>query len=149
MTFTIKNPEHVIIESDVVIGDGTYIDGHNVNTIGVSIRAGSWIGPMCYMHGAGGVFIGHNVGIGPCVKIITSKHNLAGVGPIIHNGLTFAPVYIKDGADIGMGSVILPGVTIGEGTQIGAGSVVTHDIGDYLVAAGNPCIVLRGRSNEV
>ncbi|WP_252904562.1 hypothetical protein [Secundilactobacillus silagei] len=39
--------------------------------------------------------------------------------------------------------IILPGVTIGEGTVIGAGSVVTKDIPDHVVAVGNPCHVLR------
>ena len=38
---------------------------------------------------------------------------------------------------------VLPGVTIGAGTIIGAGSVVTHDIPARVIAAGNPCEVLR------
>ena len=44
---------------------------------------------------------------------------------------------------IGAGSVILPGVTIGENSVIGAGSVVTKDIPAHVVAAGSPCRVLR------
>lgn len=53
------------------------------------------------------------------------------------------PVMIGDGCWIGGGVIILPGVTIGDGTVIGAGSVVTKDIPDNCVAAGNPCKVLR------
>ena len=44
---------------------------------------------------------------------------------------------------IGAGAVILPGVTIGDNTVIGAGSIVTKDIPSDVVAAGNPCRVLR------
>ncbi|MFB1481483.1 hypothetical protein U8525_14245 [Corallococcus sp. RDP092CA] len=44
---------------------------------------------------------------------------------------------------IGGGSIICPGVTIGEGTTIGAGSVVTRDIPPAVFAAGNPCRVIR------
>jgi galactoside O-acetyltransferase len=44
---------------------------------------------------------------------------------------------------IGANSVVLPGVTINENTVIGAGSVVTKDIPSNVVAAGNPCRVLR------
>jgi acetyltransferase-like isoleucine patch superfamily enzyme len=53
------------------------------------------------------------------------------------------PVVIKDKAWIGFNSIILKGVTIGEGSIIGAGSVVTKDIPDWSVATGNPAIVLK------
>lgn len=53
------------------------------------------------------------------------------------------PVKIGNGCWIGGGVIILPGITIGDGTVIGAGSVVTKDIPDNCVAAGNPCKVLR------
>ena len=44
---------------------------------------------------------------------------------------------------VGAGAVICPGVTIGENTVIGAGSIVTKDIPANVIAAGNPCQVLR------
>ena len=43
---------------------------------------------------------------------------------------------------------IVQGVTIGEGSVIGAGSVVTHDIPAGVIAAGNPCRVLRKITQE-
>lgn len=52
-------------------------------------------------------------------------------------------VIIKDGAHIGIGSIIMPGVTIGKGAVIGAGSVVTRDIPDYCVAVGTPAKVIK------
>ena len=53
------------------------------------------------------------------------------------------PVTIGDSVWIGGSVTILPGVTIGSGTTIGAGSVVTRDIPDHVVAAGNPCRVIK------
>ena len=60
-----------------------------------------------------------------------------------------APVTIGDNVWIGGSVTILPGVTIGSTTTIGAGSVVTKDIPDNVVAAGNPCRVIRKlKANE-
>jgi acetyltransferase-like isoleucine patch superfamily enzyme len=52
-------------------------------------------------------------------------------------------IHLKKGCCIGMGTIILPGVTIGEGTIIGAGSLVTKDIPDWTVAVGNPAKVVK------
>ena len=53
------------------------------------------------------------------------------------------PILIKKGACVGIGSLVTPGVTIGEGSVIGAGSVVVKDIPDWCLAAGSPCKVMR------
>ena len=57
-------------------------------------------------------------------------------------------VTIGDNVWIGGNTVILPGVHIGSNTVIGAGSVVTKDIPDWVVAAGNPCKVIRQITEE-
>lgn len=54
-----------------------------------------------------------------------------------------AAVTIGDDCWIGGGAIILAGVTIGKGSVIGAGSVVTKDIPEGVVAAGNPCRVIK------
>lgn len=53
------------------------------------------------------------------------------------------PVEVKDNVWIGGGSILLPGVTIGENSVIGAGSVVNRPIPANCVAVGNPCRVIR------
>jgi len=53
------------------------------------------------------------------------------------------PILIKRGARIGVGSIILPGVTVGIGAVVGAGSVVTKDVPDYCVAVGVPAKVIK------
>jgi galactoside O-acetyltransferase len=90
----------------------------------------------------GEIFIGDNVMIAPNVTICTGTHP---VDPTLREKVVQynLPVHIKRNAWIGAGSVILPGVTVGENSVIGAGSVVTKDIPDNVVAVGNPCKVMR------
>jgi putative colanic acid biosynthesis acetyltransferase WcaF len=59
--------------------------------------------------------------------------------------LTTAKITIGDDAFIGARSFVLPGVTIGARSVIGAGSVVTKDVPEDVIAAGNPCRVLHPR----
>ena len=70
--------------------------------------------------------------------------------PAVRNeGLEYAlPVAIGDNVWIGAHAVINPGVTIGSNTVIGSGSVVMRDIPEGVVAAGNPCRVLREVTEE-
>jgi maltose O-acetyltransferase len=58
------------------------------------------------------------------------------------------PISIGSDVWIGGGALILPGVRIGSRTVVGAGSVVTRDLPDDVLAAGNPCRILRDISNE-
>jgi acetyltransferase-like isoleucine patch superfamily enzyme len=56
---------------------------------------------------------------------------------------------VKKGASIGSGATILSNLTIGENALVGAGSVVTHDVPDNAVVAGNPARVLRSINSEL
>lgn len=88
------------------------------------------------------VKIGNNVLIGPNVAIYTPLHPIDPAERL--KGLEYGkPVTIEDNVWIGGSVVVLPGVTIGKGSVVGAGSVVTHDIESGVVAAGNPCKVIR------
>ena len=78
--------------------------------------------------------------------VLTSTHIEEGrERAILDAPLKFAPVTIEDDADLGIGAILLPGVTIGRGAQIGAGAVVTKDVAPYAVVAGNPAKVIRFR----
>lgn len=88
------------------------------------------------------VTIGDNVFIAPNVGIYCAGHPFD-VG-LRNRGLEYAlPVTIGDNVWIGAGVQIMPGVTIGAGSTVGAGSVVTKDIPANVIAAGNPCRVIR------
>ena len=88
------------------------------------------------------VTIGENVMFAPNVSIYTAGHP---IHPDSRNsGYEYGiPVTIGDNVWIGGNAVILPGVHIGNNVVIGAGSVVTRDIPDSVIAAGNPCRVIR------
>ena len=93
------------------------------------------------------VTIGDNVLIGPNVSLFTAAH------PIHHKkregDLEFSfPITIADNVWIGGNTVLNPGVTIGENTVIGSGSVVTKSIPANVVAAGNPCKIIRAITDE-
>lgn len=88
------------------------------------------------------VIIGNNVMFGPNVSVFTAGHPLH---PDSRNsGYEYGiSISIGDNVWIGGNTVINPGVHIGNNAVIGSGSVVTKDIPDNAVAAGNPCRVLR------
>lgn len=90
----------------------------------------------------GRVTVGDNVQIAPNVSIYTAGHP---IHPDSRNsGYEYGiPVTIGNNVWIGGNVVILPGVIIGDNVVIGAGSVVTKDIPDNMIAAGNPCRVIR------
>jgi acetyltransferase-like isoleucine patch superfamily enzyme len=141
------HPETIEIGDDVYVGHNAILKGYHRGRMVVG--RGTWIGQQCFFHSAGGLEIGEDVGIGPGVKIITSFHAEEGIDkPILHSRVEFAPVKIGDGADIGVGAIILPGVTIGRGVQVGAGAVVTRDVRDHAVVAGVPARELRLRPRE-
>ena len=93
------------------------------------------------------VIIGDNCQIAPNVSIYTAGHP---VHPEIRNTMYEygIGVTIGDNVWIGGNTVILPGVHIGSNTVIGAGSVVTKDIPEWTIAAGNPCKVIRKITEE-
>jgi len=135
---------------DVHLGENVYV-GHRAQLKaypdgGIRVARDTWIGPGCFLSGAARITIGEGVGIGPSVHILTSTHEDPGwEQPIMEGDLRRAPVTIGDGADLGVGTIVLPGVTIGKGVQLGAGSVVNEDIPDYAVAVGVPARVVGSR----
>ena len=95
----------------------------------------------------GKVTIGDNAQIAPNVSIYTAGHP---IHPDSRNsGYEYGiPISIGNNVWIGGNTVILPGVTIGDNVVIGAGSVVTKNIPANMIAAGNPCRVIREITEE-
>ena len=95
----------------------------------------------------GKVRIGANAQIAPNVSIYTAGHP---VHPDSRNsGYEYGiSITIGDNVWIGGNVCILPGVTIGDNVVIGAGSVVTKDLPDNVIAAGNPCRIIRTITEE-
>ena len=96
---------------------------------------------------SGRCIIGNNVMMGPRCTIYTRNHAFDDITvPMREQGFQEEkPVYIGDDVWIGGNVIILPGVRIGSHSIIGAGSVVTKDIPEYAIAAGNPAQVKKYR----
>lgn len=98
------------------------------------------------VHNANYIVIEDDVWIANRVTIFCHKRDMSGY----HEGQRYNtlpymkfPVTLKKGCVVGIGSIVLPGVTIGEGSIIGAGSLVTKDIPDWCIAVGNPAKVVQ------
>jgi maltose O-acetyltransferase len=88
------------------------------------------------------VTIGDDVQIGPAVQLLTATHPLDAATRTAR-WESAVPITIGHRAWLGGGVIVCPGVSIGEESVIGAGSVVTRDIPPGVLAAGNPCRVVR------
>ena len=88
------------------------------------------------------IYVGDGVMFGPNVTVCTGTHPIS---PELRarQAQYNLPVHIGNCVWIGAGSILLPGVTVGDNSVIGAGSVVTRDIPANVVAAGTPCRVMR------
>lgn len=114
---------------------------------GVSLGDNSAIGLDCLIIGP--ISIGDNVMMGPRCVLLASRHTISDPSaPMNSQGFDEdAPIRIGDDVWIGANVTVLPGRTIGSGSIVGAGSVVSRDIGDYEVWAGNPAKKIRSRKN--
>lgn len=116
----------------------------------IEIGENSIINMNCTFLDTNKIIIGENAVIAPDVKIYTAFHPIK-VNERFkkdENGKEYLvtaalPVIIGNNVWIGGGTIILPGVKIGDNCVIGAGSVVTKSIPDNSVAFGNPCRVIR------
>lgn len=92
------------------------------------------------------ITIGENVWITAGCQLLCHQRDLNYYQkdmPVMDCPLKYAPIVIKDGAHIGIGSIIMPGVTVGKCAVIGAGAVVTKDVPDYCLAVGVPAKVIK------
>lgn len=129
--------------------DGAFLNPPFYCDYGFNIEVGKnfYANYNCTILDVGKVTIGDNCQLAPNVAIYTAGHP---VHPDSRNSAYEygIPVSIGDNCWIGGNSVICPGVKIGNNVIIGAGSVVTKDIPDWAIAAGNPCKVIRMITDE-
>ena len=98
----------------------------------------------CFIDGRGGLVIENNVDITIGVKVLTQQHDIQSPSYLTVS----KQVVIKSGSVLGSFSLIMPGIVVGEGAVIAAGSVVSKNVGDWTMVAGNPAVKKRQRSSE-
>lgn len=110
----------------------------------VGIDAAPGISPGCYIQAVGKIYIGDYTQVAPNVGIISSNHFMLDIRKHIPN-----EVKIGEYCRIGMGSLILPGVVLGDFTTVAAGSVVTTSFPQgYCVVSGNPATIVADYSDN-
>ena len=124
--------------------DGAFLNPPFYCDYGTNIEVGKnfFANYNCTLIDVAKIRIGDNCQMAPNVAIYTAGHP---IHPVSRNSLYEygKEVTIGDNVWIGGNTVICPGVHVGSNVVIGAGSVVTKDIPDWTVAAGNPCRVLK------
>jgi acetyltransferase-like isoleucine patch superfamily enzyme len=148
--------QHCVIADDVQIGEGTRVGnfvfirdntivgrdcliGSYVDIEG-DVRVGDFVSLQsgCYL--TRGVIVEDHVFCGPRTVTLNDKQMTYG-----RPGMQFvrqAPRILR-AARIGGGSVLCPGITVGENAVVGAGSVVTRDVPDGMIVMGNPAEIVR------
>ena len=130
-------------------GEGTYIEPPFYCDYGINTQVGKnfYCNYDCVFLDCGKITIGDNVMLGPKVALYAVSHPIDPQVRILNYDYP-VPITIGSNVWIGGSAVICPGVTIGDNTIIGAGSVVTKDIPANVIAAGNPCRVIRPITEE-
>mgnify|MGYP000778983774 CR=1 FL=1 len=129
--------------------EGAFINPPFYCDYGFNIEVGKnfYANYNCTILDVGKVTIGDNCMFAPNVAIYTAGHP---IHPDSRNSMYEygIPVSIGDNCWLGGNTIVCPGVKIGNNVVIGAGSVVTKDIPDWSIAAGNPCRVIRTITEE-
>lgn len=151
---SIKNPSQLKIGKNLILISNSYFSeaaiNHPVILRALNDSARIEIGNNVGISGGGicaakEIEIGHDVLIGANAFVTDTDFHT--INPdkrrYTKDDVKAEKVIIKENVFIGMNSIILKGVTIGKNTIIGAGSIVTKNISENVIAAGNPCRVLR------
>jgi len=138
----IQGPENIRVSDYVLIDRFVDLDARGGEiTIGRRVH----IGPGAEIAGLGGVFIGDYAAVGSNAQVLSHSEAIDGgkrmSGPMIPEeikGMKTAPVRLEKDSFVGAGSVILPGVTLGEGAVVAANSLVIADVKPWQVVMGVP-----------
>lgn len=125
------------------MGARSYIAAHAYVTGEVSIGADSTINPFTVVRGR--VTLGDGVRIGAHASLLAFNHGTGPDRPIFRQAQTSRGITVGDDVWIGSNVLVLDGVTIGAHSIVGAGAVVTKNIDEWSVVAGNPARKLRDR----
>lgn len=117
---------------------------------GIAIGRNFHVNAGAFLYGRGGLTIGDHVMIGPNAVVVSSQHRYDDPRvPMVFLGHREAPVAIGNDVWIGANTVVLPGVTVADGTIVSAGAVVTEDTRPYAIVGGVPARQIGERPRAV
>jgi len=143
-------PEVITIGDSVIIDDFVVLIGGTKTTIGSFVHIASFV----LIGGGGECVIEDFVGISGGCHVYSGNDDYLGsclTGPTVpfpYRVAIRSSVHFGKHAIIGANSVILPGVTIGEGVAVGAGALITKDLEPWTIYVGSPAHPLRARPKE-
>jgi acetyltransferase-like isoleucine patch superfamily enzyme len=143
------HPESISLEDNIRIDDFCILSG--------AVKIGSHVHISAYsaLYGKAGIELEDFVTISGRVSIYSINDDYSGeylTNPTVPEKFTHvrsAPVIIKKHSIIGAGSIVLPGITIGEGVSVGALSLVNRSLDPWKIYAGVPCQVIKNRKKNL
>ncbi len=149
---TIREYTRIIIgpASRLEIGDGGTVDrGCEITAVSgaeVTIGSDTYIGNYCNIRSDKFVHIGRGCYLAQFVSLIDGGYDLRAAGrEITREAYKAQGVRVGENAWLGVGCILLPGVSIGDGSVVGAGAVVTKDVPARAIVVGNPAHVIAHR----
>lgn len=148
----------IIALENISIGSNVRIDGYTtISAAGGSLTVGSYIhiGGFCFLSAGSGLELDDFSGLSQGVRIYTKTDDYSGAAltnptvPAKYLNVEGGPVRLGRHVIIGSGSVVLPNLTIGDGSSVGAMSLVTKSLPDWGVYFGTPARRLRERSKQL
>jgi dTDP-4-amino-4,6-dideoxy-D-glucose acyltransferase len=142
----------------ISIGDHTRIDAFSLISgtgVGVKIGRNVHIAAGVYIYGRGGVTIEDFAGVSARCTIFSASDDFSGqvmTGPTVSEeftSVTVAPIMIGRHVIIGAGSIILPGVSIGDCSAVGSLTLIKRDVSACTIVAGNPSRLIGARSQRL
>lgn len=169
-SITIRHPNKIVIENDVVIDDFCVLDAKGLNNKGIHIKEEVFVGRNSILYCKNGditlernvnigfnsevfsgskVTLGENTIIASYVYIIGGGHDYSRTDiPIAEQDKPSLGINVEKNCWLGAGVKVFDGVNIGEDTVIGAGAVVVRDIPSFSIAAGVPARVVKSREKQ-
>jgi acetyltransferase-like isoleucine patch superfamily enzyme len=138
---------HIVLDDDVWLSRGCYV----VTDHDAEVRIGpqTYVGHRSLLYGHSGISVGRDVLIANDVQLICGNHTFARRDvPIRAQPPKGEPIVIEDDVWLGASTIVLGGVTVGQGSVVGAGSIVTHGLEPYSIARGAPARVVGVRGED-
>ena len=140
------SPLAAVYETNLRIGRDSYIAAHVYLTGDVELGDSSTLNPFAVVRGR--VRIGDGVRIGAHASLLGFNHSMEPDEPVYRQPVTSKGITVGDDVWIGSNAILVDGVTVGAHSVIGAGAVITKDVPEWSVMAGNPARRIRDRRDR-